>query len=586
MNKTLSRRELLSLRKSGTPTAKNKVPGDDPFFKKYANASMPFASLRTTTGLAPYTGPWTDTQIFHLLRRTTFGLTQQGVYILRGMSGAPEAVNFLMSVTQMPTTTPVNVYQNEYNDTQGCPYGASWVDFSVPDNGDSLLAFYRTEYSFKPWWYGQLINQNTDLLEKMTLFWSNHFGARTNEFNQPRAIWQHYHTLRTNALGNFRTIIKAITVDPHMLFVLNGFLNSAVAPDENYARELQELFTVGKGPDSHYTEDDVRAAARVLTGWRRTPNADGSFSSYFDDTQHDTSDKQFSAFYNNTVISGQAGANGQYETDALLDMILATDECAKYLVRCLYRWFVYYVIDDSEEQNVIAPLAKIFRDSNYEIAPVLQALFTSEHFFDPLNIGCIIKSPIDLFVGFNRELALAIPTTPVDLTYLYWRHFKVQADNAGQRIADPIDISGWAAYRQEPVYYEAWINSTTIQARTQSLNLYASTGNQLEPYNLIYIKIDSIAFNKQFSNPGDPNAVIANFTHFLLPADLSDAQKKSIKSILLNNPDVDNTPDYYWTNAWNAYIATPGNSSLELVVRQRLDALVYYITNLEEYQLY
>jgi len=207
----------------------------------------------------------------------------------------------------------------------------------------------------------------------------------------------------------------------------------------------------------------------------------------------------------------------------------------------LYRWFVYYVIDDSEEQNVIAPLAKILRDSNYEIAPVLQALFTSEHFFDPLNIGCIIKSPIDLFVGFNREFALAIPTAPVDLNYLYWRHFKVQADNAGQRIADPIDISGWAAYRQEPVYYQAWINSTTIQARTQSLNLYASTGNQLEPYNLIYVKIDSVAFNKQFSNPGDPDAVVANFVHYLLPIDLSADQMASMKkSILLIGLDDQN----------------------------------------------
>ena len=580
MDKVISRRKFLSQPLNTAST--NKKDPEDPIFKKYANSKMPFAGLRTTTGLTPYTGPWTEAEVMHLLRRTTFGLTQQGVLILKSMSGAAEAANFLLYVTQYPSTTPVNWYQAEYNDTQGCPFGESWVDFPSPDNGDSLLAFYRTDYSFKPWWVGQMINQQTDLLEKMTLFWANHFGARTYEFNDPKAVWQHYKTIRNNALGNFSTLIRSITVDPHMLNVLNGNLSTARAPDENYAREMQELFTVGKGPNSKYTEEDVKQAAKILTGWRRQPNADGTFSTWFNEAEHDTSDKQFSSFYNNKLIHGQAGANGRYETDDLTDMILETDECAKYICRCLYRWFVYYVIDDSEEQNVIAPLAQILRSSNYEIAPVLMALFTSEHFFDPLNRGCIIKSPLDLYVGLNREIGVRIPTAPVDIVYKYWRHFKVRCDEAGQQLADPPDISGWPAYRQEPVFYEAWINSTTIQTRAKSLNYYATSGYQIEPFNLIHVKIDSVSFNQQFSNPGDPNTVVADFSKYLLPAQVSPKQIAIMKTKLILNLE----DDSYWTRAWNAYLAAPGDAIAEATVRQRLDDLIVYIISLEEYQLY
>ena len=585
MDKLFTRRNFLTHAGDKDPEPK-RTAAEDPFFKKYANKAMPFAGFRTSTGLAPYTGAWTDSEIFHLLRRCNFGVTRQSADILRGMSNAAEAVNFLLYNAQYPNTVPVNNYGLEYPDTQGCPYGSSWVSYTGNDNADGLLNFYRTELSFKPWWIGVMINQQTHVLDKMILFWSNHFGFRTSEFNDPKAVWKHYETLRTNALGNFKTLIKAITVDPHMLKMLNGYLNSAIAPDENYARELQELFTVGKGPNSLYTEEDVKQAAKILTGWRRQMYADGSFGTYFDDTQHDSSDKQFSAFYNNTVITGRPYQDGQYETDDLLTMILSTDEAAKYLCRCLYRWFVYYVIDDAEEQNVIAPLAQIMRDNNYEITPVLQALFNSEHFFDPLNRGCIIKSPLDLYIGLNREFGIPLMADPLDMRYKHWTHFKVRCDEAGQKLADPVDVSGWPAYRQQPVYYEAWINSTTILKRAKNLNLYATTGNQLENYSLTNISIDAISFNKKFDNPGDPNAVISEFIKYLLPLPVSARQINNMKSILLDNPDVANTPDYYWTNAWNAYIASPGNAMNESVVRQRLNALVDYITRLEEFQLY
>ena len=142
-----------------------------------------------------------------------------------------------------------------------------------------------------------------------------------------------------------------------MLIHLNGFLNSKQAPDENYAREFQELFTIGVGNDSHYTENDVIAAARVLTGWRIQDN---TLNVYMDSSEHDTASKTFSSFYNNTVIAGSS--DGMQELNAFVDMIFSTDEAAKFFCRKIYKWFVYYDIDDDTETNVITPLADYFKE--------------------------------------------------------------------------------------------------------------------------------------------------------------------------------------------------------------------------------
>ena len=187
-----------------------------------------------------------------------------------------------------------------------------------------------------------------------------------------------------------------------MLIYLNGYLNSASAPDENYARELMELFTLGKGPTVAYTEDDVRTAARILTGWRINPT---TYLSHLILPNMIQTANSFHLISATQILRGQTGANGALETDDLINMIFAKDEVSKYICRSLYRWFVYYTMDGAAETNVIEPLAQIFRTNNYEIKPVLSALFKSEHFFDVLNQGCMIKSPVDQVIGCMRELA-------------------------------------------------------------------------------------------------------------------------------------------------------------------------------------
>jgi uncharacterized protein (DUF1800 family) len=423
-----------------------------------------------------------------------------------------------------------------------------------------------------------MINQDRSIREKLTLFWADHFGTETNTIGISHFMYTHHSLLRNNCLGNFRQLVKDVTIDAGMLRYLNGYLNTASAPDENYARELQELFTLGKGPTVVYTEDDVRKAARVLTGWRINPT---TFAVYFDPARHDTGNKQFSSYYNNTTITGQAGANGALETDDLINMLFAKDEVSKYICRCLYRWFVYYKIDAAAETNVIEPLATIFRASNYNIRTVLSALLKSEHFFDTLNQGCLIKSPVDNAISCLREFKVVFPnnTTEYDHAYGMWNYIRNWMATMGQDVGDPPDVSGWPAYYQEPQFHEMWINSDTLPKRNQFtdtmiINGYTRNGKK--------IVIDAVAFTLGLPNPSDPNLLLDDVLAILYRVPLSANAKQQIKEqILLTNQ----TQDYYWTNAWNAYVVNPTDTAAYNIINNRLKSLYQYLMNLSEYQL-
>ena len=343
-------------------------------------------TARTMAGIDPYTGNWSQKEVLHLLRRTMFGATKSDIdyFVTKNMS---DAVDELLSPTSFTPDPPVNNYNNGRITDPDIALGDTWV------NGPTNQALYNARMeSMRSWWYGLMLNQDRSILEKMTLFWHNHFATETQVYRDPIFGYNHHQMLRENSLGDFKALVKKITVDPAMLVYLNGEKNTNRAPDENYARELQELFTLGKGEDSGYTEIDVQQAARVLTGWRVNRT---SFTSYFNPNLHDSDDKTFSSFFGNKKITGKSGAAGADELDELLDMIFSEEEVSKYMCRKLYRWFVYYDIDAAAETNVIEPLATIFRNNNYQIKPVLSALFKSQHFFDVVNRGCLIKSPVD-----------------------------------------------------------------------------------------------------------------------------------------------------------------------------------------------
>jgi uncharacterized protein (DUF1800 family) len=383
--------------------------------------------------------------------------------------------------------------------------------------------------------------------------------------------------IRQYGLGNFKQLVDAITKDYAMLRYLNGYLNVASAPDENYGRELFELFTLGKGPGSQYTETDVKEAAKVLTGWRVNGT---TYTTFFDPTRHSTGNKTFSSFFNNTVITGRTGATaGQLELTDLLNMVFAQQEVAKFIVRKMYRWFVYYSIDSATEANVITPLADIFRNGNYEIKPVLAALFKSEHFFDVLNRGCMIKTPADQVIGSMREMNVAFrPATDWDINYGLWNTFFSWMVNMGQNLHDPPNVSGMPAYYQEPSFHEVWINSDSLPKRNQFTDIMINTGYARGGFR---VQFNCVAFAQTLSNPGNPNDLIEDALKVFFRNDLSVQSKGQIKTqILLTGQQW----DYYWTNAWTAYIANPTTANFN-TVNTRLKSLFQYFFNLSEYQL-
>jgi hypothetical protein len=347
-----------------------------------------------------------------------------------------------------------------------------------------------------------------------------------------------------------------------------------------------ELFTLGKDPLSQYTQADVVAAAQVLTGWRVTGLNTTNVTTVFDSTKHKTGNKQFSSFFGNTLITN----NGALELDALIDMIFAkTQVISEYICRRLYRFFVYYDIDANVEANVITPLAQTFVANNWNILPVLKQLFKSEHFFDAANRGVFIKTPFDLIIGSLRNFNLnynVADQTNFQAQYRVWTYFNDSVSlPMEQQMGTIPNVSGWNAFYQTPAYHEYWINTNTIQKRFSFLDKIFNAGYSLN-YNSLttVIKTDVIAYVQQFTtiNIGDPNALVAECLKYLLPVDLSLAQKNVIKQQTLLYQQV---TDAYWTTAWTNYTGTPTNTTFSGLVKSRLLSLLYTIVQLAEYQL-
>ena len=528
----------------------------------------PAEKITLLGGLNPYNGAWGYAQAAHLLRRTGFGLKKSEVDTLLAMN-MNTAVNKVLSVPANPPAPPLNNYNNTDYTDPNIPLGQTWTTAAYNLDAEG----YRIE-SWRGWWYDLMLTQNTSILERMTLFWHNHFSTQTEIVYWGRSAYEYNQLLRAKALGNFKALTKAVTTEGMMLLYLNGFLNTKGAPDENYARELQELFTVGKEGAQQYTEDDVVAAARVLTGWRINFPTDNS--TYHYPVDHDFNDKQFSAFYNNTVIPGSV--DGEAELDALLDMIFARPEVAAFICRKIYRWFVYYHIDDNAEQNVIQPLADIFRNNNYDIKPVMEALLKSEHFFEAAQTGCFIKTPVDVAIGTMRTFNLTIPaSTPWDQLVMQF-YLSTYLSNMSMLPGDPPNVAGWQPFRQTPQYYRLWINGDTL--RNRNLFTDVMTAYYVETQN-DRLSIDLLAFASQFNNPSEPAVLVDDITKLLLPQPLSATKKFLLKSILLSGlPN-----DGYWTAAWNAYSADPSNPMVQDVVKTRLLAMHLYLMRLPEFQL-
>jgi len=552
---------------------------EDAIFEKYANHSLPKGLQKTTGTLSAYNGVWTKAEVIHLLRRTTFGVKPADVQTLLAMTPGA-AVDYLFSnVPSAAPAPPVNNYYTGYTDPTGVLANNTWVNAAY---GDGTVNSKR-RLSLKAWWMGLLLNQNCSILEKMAWFWHNHFATEISVISDSRIAYFYHAMLRTNALWNFKTFTTTVTKDPAMLIYLNGRYSTKSAPDENYGRELQELFTVSKYNTPNYTEPDVKAAARALTGWQLDTTTN-PVSSKFTPTRHDTTNKQFSSFYNNTVITGQTGANGANEVDALIDMIFTATatQTANWICTKLYRFFVYYdtVTDPSVQSTIINGMVTSLIANHWNITPVLKLLLKSQHFFDTNSRGCYIRTPLDFFVGNYRTFGMSLPAgfdTPK--TYSAWYTLVSNAALNGIDLGEPPNVSGYPAYYQTPQYYELWINSNTYPHRLKIIDALLGTGLAVSGGRL---KIDVLAFAQTCSNPDDPDILLQYFCDLLLGLDLSATRKTSLKtSILLSGQ----TTNYYWTKAWTDYTSSPGNSTFKGIVTTRITSLLSELMHSPEHML-
>jgi uncharacterized protein (DUF1800 family) len=533
---------------------------------------MPLTPQTSALGLTTYKGSWLPQQTKHLLNRTLFGAKATDIkYFLD--KGVIASVDELLNVQSSTIPPPLNEYNSTTFTDPNVPIGKTWInDIST----DGTINSYRRS-SYKKWLVSVWAGQERTIREKLTLFWSNHFGTEADAIVYGSMTYHHHQILRNNCVGNFKQMVRAVTSDPGMLRYLNGYLSTKTAPDENYGRELQELFTVGKDGGAKYSEDDVKNAAKVLTGWK----IDANFNPVFDSNRHDTTNKTFSAFYNNTTITGKTSTNGALETDELLTMIFQKSEVAKFICRKIYRYFVYYAIDDVVETNIITPLANAFIANNFEIKPVLKLLLSSEHFYDTLYIGCQIKSPTDHVITFLRQFEIVFPDAITDYSdsYFLYNNMVTQLISMGQNPVDPPNVSGWPAYYQAPDYNELWINADTLPKRNKFTDLMLEIGYTKNGKKII---ANTIQFAKTACpNPSDPNALIESFFSFLVSTDISTSLKSNLKTQILLTGQAS---DYYWTDAWNTYITNPTTINFNLV-NTRLKTLLKYIMNLPDYQL-
>jgi uncharacterized protein (DUF1800 family) len=272
-------------------------------------------------------------------------------------------------------------------------------------------------------WLETMVNSEAQLREKMSLFWHGHFACRIqNSFFQQELL----HIIRSNALGSFADMLKAVSKSPAMLQFLNNQQNRKSHPNENFAREVMELFTMGRG---NYTENDIKEAARAFTGWAF--NAKGEF--VFRKFQHDEGSKSF------------LGKTGNFDGDDILNILLENKQTANYISKKIYRYFVNENVNEQSQQW----LSNRFFSNNYNIAKLLEDIFTSDWFYDEKNIGTKIKSPIELLAGIRRLLPMQLENNQSQL--LFERAL-------GQILFYPPNVAGWPGGKN-------WIDSSSLMLR-------------------------------------------------------------------------------------------------------------------------
>jgi hypothetical protein len=401
-------------------------------------------------------------------------------------------------------------------------------------------------------------------------------------------------------LGNFRDLVTGITKDPGMLIFQNGNENAKEHPNENYGRELQELFTIGQKDfygNYNYTEQDVRAASEVLTGWQVTNwGKEGStaFSTMFNPDRHDTGTKVFSSKYNNTVITGRSGSEaGDAELSDLVTMLLTHPETPKSICRKLYRWYVNPEVTPEIEDQVVIPLANFFSspENNYNITPVLKKLLTSNVFFDNVNIGAIIKSPAELVIGTVRMFNQPVPDITTEyVAFRKMMNFMSYSMNILQlNFLNQPSVFGSLPYYQTG-YSKNWINGTTLGVRGSRMDTIVYPSIEIKPGYILGIDVLSrlSSIQPNFSDINLTTAitceqVLTEFSKNLFATDISQTQKDFLidKIMMMNS-----SPRTTWLREWDAYRAAPADVSKQGTILWRCRAMLRHMLRMAEYQVF
>ena len=291
----------------------------------------------------------------------------------------------------------------------------------------------------------------------------------------------------------------------------------------------------------------------------------------------------FSNKFNNTSIP----SNGEDEHKDLVDMIFKSERTSEYICEKLYRWFVYYVIDEDVTNKIIKPLAKVLRDNNFEIKPVLSKLFKSQHFYEIHTRGAMIKSPCDFNLGVLRQIPFS-DTSSFDFRDLYrfWRNRGDNITNQGQDILESPNVAGWPAYYQDPLYHEIWINAVTLPLRTSDISLYfrdsginATSGAPGTPED-VRIYAEPIKLLDEIDTPDDIDFIIELFCKWFFPvySEISEEQKEDFKNIVVgDNPNM-------WYDEYHEYINNPTDEG-KTAINNKLKTLVKEMCLMPEYHL-
>ena len=525
----------------------------------------------------------------HLLRRATFGASRSCIQELARMR-PEQALNQLMRRRKAPKP-PVDPKT-----------GRSWLPARKPANSyESRLRRYTIF-----WWLDQLCRDEPSLQERMVYFLHTHFTTMESRANYGSAMYYQLALFRHYALGSFKELATRICSDQAMLMHLDGRYNRRESPNENFAREFLELYSIGKGAQqgpgdyTFYTEHDVKEAAKVFSGFY----IDETFSQHIDPvtglprgrmlsypngepTQHDFSEKRFSDRFNQRTIRprGRTYEAVQQEIREFVDMVFQQPETARHICRKLYRFFVYHQITPEVEREIIEPLAEVFRRHDYALAPVLEKLLSSRHFYDAhisapekKIMGTMVKSPLELVSQVCHYFEVDLPhRSDWNAFYDLYAILYDKMKKMGMALYEPPSVAGYAAYHQSPDYHRNWISSSVLPHRyifpDRLLRGIERKGYQQE------FRLDAVRFVKSnFSNPRDAEALVRALASELFPRPLPEKRVQHyLRDVLLDGLSLQN-----WEMEWQHY----EKSGQDKGIRRQLNMLITNMLQSPEYQLF